>query len=108
MKYISYIALLGAASLQSAAAQDSAKGPACTAHKINSFLEGYTFGTKITAGEVTVPARDADDEEINDWFKEHVYDTTLDECDEGLSCSIYIDYTGTGTGAGVQSCQKCY
>ena len=104
MKYISYIALLGAASLQSAAAQDTAKGPACTAHKINSGAAAVAIAAKITAGEITVPARDADDEEINDFFKEHVYDTTLDECDEGLSCVIAYD----NTGAGIQSCQKCY
>ena len=91
MKYITYIALLGAASLQSAAAQDTAKGPACTAHKITSGAAIAAFGAKVGSGEITVPARDADDEEINDFFKEHIYDTTLGECDDGLSCSIAYD-----------------
>ena len=52
MKYISYIALLGAATLQSAAAQDAAKGPACTAYKMTESAELAAFVAKIATGEI--------------------------------------------------------
>ena len=89
MKYISYLALLGAATLQSAAAQDAAKGPVCTAHTTEhsgTQAAAMALILKIMSGEIKVPKPTDDDETKNDFVKEYFYDTTKDECEEGLSC----------------------
>ena len=98
MKYISYIALLGA-SIQSAAAQDTAKGPKCTAYDIPADKQAEAL-VKFLAGEG--PKSSDSDSVKNEFYSTYAYDTTKGECDSGLSCvkAITVD--------GEQTCQKCY
>ena len=55
-------------------------------------------------------------DQSKEWILKNVYDDSKGECEEGLSCSVFIDYTGYGTDGfvvptslsdGVQTCQKC-
>ncbi len=98
MKYISYIALLGA-SIQSAAAQDTAKGPKCTAYDIPADKQAEGL-VKYLGGE---GPKAADSDSVkNEFYSTYVYDTTKGECEAGLSCvqAQTIDKE--------QTCQKCY
>ena len=98
MKYITYIALLGA-SIQSAAAQDTAKGPKCTAYDIPADKQAEAL-VKFLSGEF--PKSTDSDSAKNEYFSTYVYDTTKGECEAGLSCvqAQTIDKE--------QTCQKCY
>ena len=98
MKYISYIALLGA-SIQSAAAQDTAKGPKCTAYDISPDKQAEAL-VKFLAGEG--PKTTDSDSVKNEYFSQYVYDTTKGECEAGLSC------VQAQTVDKEQTCQKCY
>ena len=78
MKFLAQLALLG-----TVFGQAQTQGPACTAYKVTNEQEAIAFYMKI----MTLETPETESEK-HDFVKEHLYDTSKGECDDGLSCSI--------------------
>ena len=92
MKLLAQLALLG-----TVFGQAQTQGPTCTAYKITADEAGamQLYGKIMTLETPTT------EDEKHEFIREHLYDVSKGECDDGLSCSIIM------ADPPVQACQKC-